>query len=196
MAGELPSDSQNKTFSIIATGDSAEHWTTNGYSLGVNDCWKWGKPTDGLLICNRPAEFNYERTKIIQSAKPKDFYCHKASWGHLFPDWKRVRLHVWNGVLHTWPRTDGPSAYSYNTSPIIAITLAYNLGAKEIILWGVDFRNHHLFNDHNSETKREVRTYMEVFEALREKGVSVWRGADGSVFDEHLPIYNKQLNHA
>lgn len=177
------------TWSVIATGDSAKNWTPNGYSLGVNDAWKWGKPTDGLLICNRPAEFTHDRMKVIENSKPKDFYSHKASWAHLFPEWKRVRLHVWSGLLHTWPRSDGPSAYSYNSSPIIALTLAYNLGAKEIILWGVDFRTHWLFNDKNEQTKREVRTYLEVFDALKEKDVSIYRGADGSAFDDKLPRY-------
>ena len=177
------------TFTIVATGNSAKDWQSNGYSIGVNDCWKWGKPTDGLLICNRPAEFRGERMAIIQKSTPKDFYSHKSNWAEYFPHWKKIRLHVWNGTLHSWPRTDGPSAYSYNTSPIIAITLAYNLGAKEIIIWGVDFVNHHLFNSDNPETKREVKAYSQVFEQLKEKGVSVYRGADGTAFDNELMKY-------
>lgn len=91
----------------------------------------------------------------------------------------------WSGTLY-------PDAVFYsNSSPIIAITLAYQLGAKEIILWGVDFRNHHLFNEGNLQTKREVQAYLEVFECLREKGVSTYRGADGSVFDNLIPMHEK-----
>lgn len=176
-------------FTIVACGDSAKDWQSVGYSIGVNDCWKWGKPTDALLVCNRPETFSKERQEIIRQSKPAEFYCNKATWSEWFPNWKKVRIHPWNGTLHQWPRTDGPSAYSYNTSPIIAITLAYNLGATEIIIWGVDLVNHQVFNASNPETKREVKAYLEVFEALKEKGVSVYRGADGGVFDEYLSKY-------
>lgn len=182
------------SFTIVATGESAANWIPHGYSIGVNDAWKFGRPTDALLICNRPETFSIERRKIIIESKPKDFYSNKANWAGHFPDWKRVRLHPWSGSLHNFHRSDGPSAYSSNTSPIIAITLAYNLGAKEIILWGVDFKSHHLFNDKNPETKREVEAYLQVFEALKEKGVSVYRGADGTAFDNVLPLYNHLIH--
>lgn len=100
-----------------------------------------------------------------------------------------MRLHPWNGTLHQWHRSDGPSAYSFNTSPIIAITLAYNLGAKEIILWGVDFKTHHVFNDKNPQTQKEIEVYLQVFAALKEKGVSVYRGSDGTAFDKNIISY-------
>lgn len=178
----------SNTFTIVACGDSAKDWTPNGYCLGVNDAGKWGKPLDGLLICNRPATFSRDRLDIIKATNPKDFYCNKRDWQEYFPKWKKVRLHTWAGVLHEWKELH---AYSSNTSPLIAITLAYNLGAKEIILWGVDFRNHHMYNDSNLETYREVDTYCHVINQMREKGCRVYIGASGSVFDKILPGYDK-----
>jgi len=176
-------------FSIVATGDSAKDWVPNGYSIGVNDAFKFGRPTDALVLCNKPATFAKDRLQTIINSKPSTFYSHKADWAQWFPSWKKLRLHTWSGTLHDHHRSDGPSAYSFNSSPIIAITLAYNLGAKEIIIWGVDMKNHHSFNDKNPETKKEVQAYLEVFAALKEKGAQVYLGAKGGVFDDHLPIY-------
>jgi hypothetical protein len=205
MTGEISSTSQNrKVFTIVATGDSAKDWTPAGYSIGVNDSWKWGKPTDGLLICNRPQQFSQNRLEIIKSSKPGHFYSDSSDWKEWFnyfktgsskrrlftnnPDFKTTRLLPWSGTLY--PDT----VFFSNSSPIIAITLAYCLGAEDIIIWGVDFRTHHLFNDHNAGTRREVEAYLEVFAALKEKGVSVYRGAKGSVFDDKLPLYGKQVD--
>jgi hypothetical protein len=188
------------TYTIVATGNSSQNWTPNGYSIGVNDAWKFGKPTDGLLICNRPQQFSSERLKTITDSKPKHFYSNMSNWAGYFdyfdkskasrhkklysnnPELPTLKFMQWSGTLY-------PDAVFYsNSSPIIALTLAYNLGAKEIILWGVDFKNHHLFHEGNLQTKKEVQAYLEVFECLREKGVSIYRGADGSVFDGLLPL--------
>jgi hypothetical protein len=187
------------TVDIVACGQSASNWEQHDYSIAVNDAWKFGKPTDALLICNRPEQFSSDRLKIITNSKPKHFYSNCSSWQNHFdyfktgsrnrklftnnPEFKTTRLIPWSGTLY-------PDAVFFsNSSPIIAITLAYCLGAKEIIIWGVDFRTHHLFNDHNVATRREVEVYLEVFAALKENGVSVYRGADGSVFDNLIPRY-------
>lgn len=194
MIGENSNDSQKRTdiFTIVGCGESAKNWIPNGYSIGVNDCWRYGQPTDALVIVNRPEQFTKERLEVITASKPEVFYSWKANWSQHFPEWRQLRLHNWYGTLHSSPRSDGPHAYYYNSSPIIAITLAYNLGAKDIILWGVDMRTHHLFNEKNPQTKKEVGVYLEVFEALKEKGVNVWLGTNGSVFDESLKLYEQR----
>ena len=186
MTGENLQNSQNRNniFSIVATGDRAKDWVPYGYSIGCNDAWRWGKPTDALLLCNRPVQFTKERFQTIINSKPSVFYSHKPDWAQWFPDWKRVRLHAWAGSLHKFQ--DELTAYKSDSSPIVAITLAYSLGAKEIILWGVDFKTHHIFNDKNPAAKKEVHAYLEVFQCLREQGVIVYRGADGSVFDDYI----------
>jgi hypothetical protein len=204
MQGENIPNSQNRTFTIVGCGNSAKDWQPNGYSIGVNDAWKFGKPTDGLLVCNRPQQFSQDRLKTITNSKPKHFYSNSGDWKHYFdyfdspsrfkrihsnnPELPMVKYMQWSGALY-----DNTVSFS-NTSPITAISIAYILGAKEIILWGVDFRTHHLYNDNSPNTKRESEVYLEMFAALKEKGVSVYRGADGSVFDDKLPLYGKQVD--
>lgn len=168
---------------IVATGKSFQNWEQHDFSIGVNDCWKLGKPTDALLVCNRPEQFASDRFEIIKSSTPKEFYSHKSNWAEYFPKWKKLNLVQWYGTINP------NQVYSSNTSSFIALSLAYNLGAKKIIMWGVDLMDHHIYNPFNPQTKREVDTHLELIRALNEKGVEVFLGASGTAFDEHLTVY-------
>jgi hypothetical protein len=171
------------TFTIVGCGDTAKDWQPNGHSIGVNDSWKWGKETDSLLVCNNPFRFTEQRREIIKNSKPKIFYCNNASWSFAFPDWQKLNLKPWYNVVN-------PNCIYYsNTSPFIAISLAYTLGAKDIILWGVDFKTHHIYTETNPQTKREVERYLELIKCLKELGTNTWLGTAGTGFDEHLEVY-------
>jgi hypothetical protein len=176
------------TVDVVACGQSGKNWVQHDYSIGVNDSWKWGKPTDALLLCNAPFKFPDDRFQIIKNSTPKVFYSNKPSWSQWFPEWKQVTIKPWYGTVNP-----GQVYYS-DTSPFIAISLAYTLGAKQIILWGVDFYNHHIFNSGNPQTKREVERYLELIACLKELDISVFVGAEGSVFDEVLPLFNEPVN--
>lgn len=185
------------TYTIVGCGDSAKDWIPRGHSIGVNDCWKWGKPTDSLLVCNRPSQFGQHRYKIINQSKPKYFYTQSDAWPmHLpnkrnrkailasnNPDLPEVKYHQWSGSLYR-----GTVFYA-NTSPFTAISLAFHLGAKEIILWGVDMVNHKVFNEDNPETKKEVERYLEMIRLMEEQGCKVYLGNTGTVFDNLIEVY-------
>lgn len=170
------------TYTIVGCGQSAQNWKDNGYSIGVNDSWKFGKPTNALLVCNTPTRFTHERLNTIINSKPEKFYTRNREWSQ-FHDITMIKYAPWYGVIR--PK----QIYYSNSSPFIAISLAYTLGAKEIILWGVDFKNHHMFTEGSQETKKEVERYLELFGCLQELGVSVWLGEKGTAFDLHLPFY-------
>lgn len=172
---------------IVACGESAKDWIPRGHTIAVNDAWKWGKPTESLLICNRPQEFRGERMQTIINSKPKTFYSHKSNWAYAFPNWKKINLVTWYGVARKGQQ------YSSGSSPFIAISLAWNLGAEDIILWGCDFMNHATFNPENPYRDKEVSTYMELIRALEAEGVKVWLGAKGTAFDGLIPVYNQRV---
>lgn len=177
-------------FTIVACGQSAENWIPRGHTIGVNDAWKWGKPTDSLLVCNRPQEFTKERLQVITSSTPKTFYSHKSNWAYAFPEWKKLpRMENW-GTTGKYLMKD--RTYYSDTSSFIAISLAHNLGAKDIILWGVDMMNHWVFNSNNPYRDKEVGRHMELIEALKGEGVSVWLGKEGTAFDDKLKIYDRK----
>lgn len=170
----------SNTIHIIACGESAKHWKGQGHSLGVNDAGKWGYSLGSLLVCNRPAQFNKERFETIINTNVKNFYSHKSVWLDWFPDWKKINIVPWYGTMN--PR----QVYSSDTSPFIAISLAYSLGYYEIVLWGVDMKNHKVFHNNNPQTQREVSIYMEM---IREMKADVYLGANGTAFDNLLPIW-------
>jgi hypothetical protein len=171
-------------YSIIACGDSAKDWIPRGVCLGVNDAAKWGKPLDALLVCNRPEQFETERLDTIINTRAR-FFSNKANWVRWFPGWEKVSMVTWYGNYN--PK----QVYSSGTSPFIAITLAAKLGAKDIILWGVDMLVHHIYNTKNPQTDREIRNYLQLFDALAEKEIRVWLGSKGSCFDNYLPLWPK-----
>lgn len=177
---------QPDIFTIVACGESAKEWIPHGHSIGVNDAWKWGKPTDSLLVCNRPVEFGQGRLQTIINSKPETFYSHKSNWAYAFPNWKKINLCQWYGRLVKGQH------YSSNTSPFIAMTLAYNLGAKDIILWGCDMMEHKIWNTGNPENIKEIKRHMELVEALKEQGVNVWLGKEGTAFDNLIPVYDSK----
>ena len=188
-------------FSVVGCGETASDWIPRGTSIGVNDCFKWGKPTDALLVCNRPNQFRNGRHEIITNSKATHFYTDDDYYGKLWrvhkksmrkslrsnnPALPEVRFLQWYGSLYK------DAVFYANSSPFIAMSLAYVLGAKDIILWGVDFRNHHSFNDNNPGTKIEIRAYMELISALKEQGVNVWLGKEGTAFDSKLIVYDER----
>lgn len=173
----------SNTIHIIACGESAKHWTGQGPALGVNDAGKWGYPLDNLLVCNRPTVFNGERLQAIISTKVKTFYSWKGAWAEWFPNWKKLNLVTWYGTLN--PK----QVYSSNTSPFIAISLAYTLGYNEIVLWGVDMINHKVFHGNNPQTQREVTDYMDMISQMKVNGVNVYLGANGSILDDKLSLW-------
>lgn len=183
MTGETFSNSQNRnTFTIVGCGQSAENWKPYGHSIGVNDAFKWGKPLDSLLICNRPEQFNSTRIETILKTNPKNFYTHKNNWAELFPRYIKINIVSWYGVLNPG------QVYCSDSSPFIAISLAFTLGAKQIVMYGCDFKNHHIFNDNNSSAKTEIANYIQLFSALKQKGCEVYLGEKGTAFDDLIPI--------
>lgn len=170
-------------YTIVASGDSAKHWVANGPSIGVNDCEKWGKPVDKLILVNAPAKFK-ERINIIQKSKAQVLTNAPATWKLYFKNCQKIeRLISFNSrILKNF-------VYMSQTSPIIAISLAIKLGATEIIIWGVDFMNHRKWSKGTKAGDREIKVYERFFADCRRIGVSVYRGADGTAFDATIPLY-------
>lgn len=172
-------------FTVIGCGNTAKYWIPRGHSIGCNDMLKFGKPVDSLLVCNRPAEFTPERFQTIINSNPKNFYSHKGDWKTWYPGWKKISKVGWYGTLHR------EQVYTSSTSPFIALSLAFHLGATEIIMWGCDFKDHKIYLEGKPETEREVQTYLQLIRMMGEQGCKVWLGAEGTAFDNLIPIYER-----
>lgn len=176
------------TISIVACGSSAEGWNKVpcDRSISVNDSWKWGHPTTDLLVANQPLKFPQHRLNIIKASIPKRFWSQLSSWSTYFPNMAHIRLTSWDG--HLYPERLDTFSHA-DTSPFIAISMAYKFGAKDIILWGVDMVDHHIYHAGNMQLKTEIKRYHAMIEALDKEGVKVWLGAPGSALN--LPVWGR-----
>jgi hypothetical protein len=174
---------------IIACGSSASKWDGQGDSIGVNDAFKWGHKLQRLVLLNNPNEFERERLEIIKKTQVETVYtCYR--------EWQRPGLGLTNVIYfnyNVWQGRLKPIRMGFQTSktsPFAAISIAYNLGYDEIILWGVDFKDHPIWNQHNHNYAYEIKNYQQIAQQLKDRGVMVY-SSEPSVLK--LPIYEKQL---
>lgn len=159
--------------SIIGCGETASQWDGKGFSIGVNDCWRFGKPTDYLVVVNTKKQFTEERLNWIIRSQPERLYTHSEDYRHDFPEsiffkLKEDCFQKWRGKL-----IDSTVQFS-KTSPFVAISLAYSIGAKTINLYGVDFNNHKTYNPSNtSDFLHEINNYKSLFQQLKAKGITI-----------------------
>lgn len=173
------------TVSVVACGSTAEGWQNipHDYSIGVNDAFKWAHKFNALLICNHKSRFTTNRQQTILDTRPIKLYTHCESWLDDFPDHVKVKLRSYDGHLYTERLTTA------DTSPIIAMSLAYQIGAKTIIVHGADFVNHSTYSAHNPQTKEELRKYRGYIEALGRAGIQTYVSSKESALSEFTPVW-------
>lgn len=175
------------TVHIIALGDSASKWYGSGDSIGVNDAAKWGHPIQRLILLNNPNEFEYDRLKTIQNTNAEMVYTCYREWQRPQNQMNNVvffNYNVWQGRL----LGKGMGYQTSKTSPFCAISIAYNLGYDEIVLWGVDFKNHKVWHPGNHNFAYEIKNYQQIAEQLKSRGVMVY-SSEPSILK--LPVYEK-----
>lgn len=178
------------TISIVACGQSAKDWhkTPCDLSIGVNDCLKFGHQVDWLVVVNAINKFTpkpkngwTDRLFTITRSRPKRMFCHNGAWKQFFPSAELLQLNPFRGTVKK-----GKITHS-KTSPFVAINLAYDAGATNIVLWGVDFLDHPNVKD--KLLKDELLKYQQLFEALEGKGVKCWIGSPDTVLRECLEVW-------
>jgi hypothetical protein len=175
------------TYHIVACGQTAQHWNGEGLSIGVNDAEKWGYFLNNLVIVNAPNQFQDSRLKTIQRSRPGKVWSNMPEfWDRHFKNIERLHLLRWTkgekirqGVIH-----------HSSTSPFVAVSLAYNLGAKQIVLWGVDLINHPNYGKGTRKHISEMLLWDSYIYALKAEGVQIFIGARGTSFDALIPLWN------
>jgi hypothetical protein len=171
--------------SVIGCGSSAQHWhkVPVDLSIMVNDAYKFGHQPDQLVVINFERKFTPQRLAIIKATKPKRMFTHTATWKKHFPEAEVIRLSPFNGYIRKG------MIYKSKTSPIVAMSLAVNQHATDIILFGVDFLNHKSYSNNTKHGQFEISNYLKFFDQLNKMNIKVWRGSAGSAFDNNLPLW-------
>ena len=170
--------------SIVAVGESGSEWfkTPCDYSIGVNDCQKWNHPVNELLLINQPKSFTPSRLETIKSTKFDKVLTHSGTWDKIFPQNERIRLQSFSKHLKKG------HVYSSKTSPFVALSLAFNLGATDVILHGVDLISHPAIKD--KLLNYELRNFDKITCMMADQGCKVWLGKDYGVLTKFLPVWN------
>lgn len=167
---------------ILGCGETGALWDGKGPCIGVNDCEKFGKRVDYLLLLNARGKFSPQRLRVIEATRPKICFSHLNRWGEVFTNFRHIQITKWTGT-EIKPKT----VYHSNTSPFAAISLAYVLGYEGAVLYGVDFKTHHRFSPGKPDYAFEMIRTEAFCHMLDEKcGFKVYLGAEGS--NLNLPI--------
>lgn len=172
------------TISIIGCGKTSEGWynTPCDLSIGVNDAKKWGVHLDWLVVVNR--KFPQDREQIIKDSRPRKFFTNIDYWKKQFPLHQSLKLqqfskHVKKGHV-----------YSSKTSPFVALSLAFNAGAKDVIMFGTDMNDHPVIKDKLRDY--ELRQFERFCRELAAQGTRVWVSSKDSSLSKFLPLWKEQ----
>lgn len=170
--------------SVVAVGESGHDWhkTPHDYSIGVNDCQKWNHPVNELLIINSPKSFTPARLETIKSTKFDKVLTHSGTWDNIFPQNERIRLQSFSKHLKKG------HVYSSKTSPFVALSLAFNLGAMDVILHGVDLVNHSAIKD--KLLNYEIRQIQNFTRMMADQGTKTWLAKDYGALTKILNVWN------
>ena len=167
---------------IIGLGQTATNWDGSGYSIGVNDVEKFGFKVDRLIVVNG-FRSQPDRLKTILNSTPKDgLYSQIFSFTH-HPNYKHI------GSMQRWKGSFKHGVlYHSSSSPFIGVSMAHNMGFKEIILYGCDMIDHKTLK--NNALKREVMQFDTFCKALLKVGTNVYLGTEFGALKDYLPVWN------
>jgi len=174
------------TIHILGLGESLEEYSPDGNkTIGVNDIHSRLK-TDFVVCIDHPKAFTPERVKSIKETSCSGFYSQVEDWNQV-RNFKKIDLNRGRGIVKD---LDSPGFCYSISSPYVAAVLAYKLGAKEIILHGVDFRTHENFKDHRRD--KALRDFKELASAFKLRGVTLFVGSSWSSLERVLPIWKSK----
>jgi len=156
---------------ILGLGETLNHFIEDGnVTVGVNDIHSRIK-TDYVVCVDVPDVFNRERFYTIANTKCKGFYSQILDWAILVDNFNIIEFNRGRGLLH---ELDNDKFCYSNNSTYVACILAYKLGAKEIVMWGVDFNDHPHIKDKSRD--KAIGDFNNLKKELAKRGVKLMVG--------------------
>lgn len=173
--------------SVIGCGSSAEGWynTPHDYSIGVNDAFRWGFGFDELIIVNSPKSFTPERLETIKRTKFDKVKTNSGNWDKIFPQQEIIRMQSFGKYLKKG------HIYSSKSSPFVAMSIAFNMGATDVILHGCDYENHPALN--GKLLNYEIRNIQNFTRLMADQGTKTWLAKDYGALTKILNVWQPSL---
>lgn len=158
------------TAHVVGCGESGKHWPEfwkeGDISMGVNDAGKWGKDFDYLFLIDNMMNFRNEPDRIAEIRKSKaNIVTLGHSWKPIFKDYEVVKVQPFT------KRLVKGKLYHSQTSTFVAACYAFNLGAMDIILHGVDLNTHKTLSAGKRATDHELFQYKNLAFFMKQQGV-------------------------
>lgn len=172
------------TIHVIGKGESKDFFKHDGnITIGVNNVNEWIR-TDHIVVVDPISAYNKVPKIYLESGAM--FWSQLEDNRNYVNNFTLIELARGRGVLDEF---DSDRFVYSITSPFVAVHLAYKLGAKNIVMWGVDFNTHPNF-DTDSLRNRALKDFGNLRKKLNERGVNFYVGHEMSMFNSILPIYS------
>jgi hypothetical protein len=179
----------NETIFVLGLGETLKFFKDfDSPKIGVNDIWSRIK-TEIVVCIDRPEKFTPSRLSVIKSCSPKIFFSYLNDWRDSKKEsyyWKASIKGVQKGEIFK----EGVIYHSVH-SPFVACNIAYLLGAKNIVMYGVDFMSHSKLKGANAISKI-VSDFTWLNENFKQRGVNLYIGHSASRLSETLPVWPRK----
>lgn len=170
------------TINVLGLGETLLLYKPDGFiSVGVNDIHSRVK-TDFVVCVDVPSAFNAERLATINKTECKGFYTQLDEWSQI-PNYNKIEFNRGRGLLDG---LDNERFCYSNSSPYVAVILAYKLGAKKIVIYGADYKTHKHFK--NDSLRRVLNDFGSLRKALNARGVELLVCDSFSELSKVLPV--------
>ncbi|MBA7514361.1 hypothetical protein ES705_06389 [subsurface metagenome] len=178
---------RSKIFEVLGLGPSLKYYDPEKCleTIGVNDICAYHK-VDHLLLMDPPSHFNEKRLNNIKNSKPKTTFSNLMEW-EFMPGFQKIKIAGPEHGGDVSSLDDWECLPRHVDSTFTAVCLAYHFDANDIILHGVDFKNHNLA--HYSD--QIIRAYSKLHAALIQRGIMLWVGSDESLLSKFIPNWNE-----
>jgi hypothetical protein len=176
----------NETIFVLGLGETLRFFKDhNAPKIGVNDIWSKVK-TEMVVCIDRPEKFTTPRLNTIKDCTPKIFYSYLDDWRNSKPSshyWKAPTKSILKGeVFH-----EGTIYHSLN-SPFVACNIAYLLGAKNIVMYGVDFMSHSKLKGSTAISKI-ISDFQWLNESIKKRGSTIYIGHTATKLNGALELW-------
>jgi len=179
------------TFKILSYGPSLASYKQDKWpTIGMNHIFQF-QPVDYLLVIDNFRLITQQQFTTICQSTPKKFFARSEVWNFM-QNYNQITLFDGKMSLENMGNLstiDNPKSMPYsNNTPFVAAIMAYHMGAKTIVLYGVDFEDDLILRCPNL-LPGAINDFKALSELLDTRGCKLYVSSNKSRLSQVLPVY-------